>query len=39
LLLAQDLYLLPDSDHNRPKKTIEIKRILTRLMQTLSAES
>jgi len=40
LLLARDLHLLPDSDHNRlAKETTEIKRMLTGLMQKLSAES
>jgi four helix bundle protein len=40
LLLARDLHLLPDSDHNRlATETTEIKRMLTGLMQKLSADS
>ena len=40
LLLARDLNLLPDSDYNRlAKETTEIKRMLTGLMQKLTAES
>ena len=40
LLLARDLHLLPDSDHDRlAKETTDIKRMLTGLMQKLNADS
>lgn len=40
LLLARDLHLLQTSDHDKlTLKTIEVKRMLTALIQKLSAES
>ena len=40
LLLARDLHLLSDSDHNRlANESTEIKRMLTGLMQKLNADS